>query len=347
MAVSPADLLRFEAAVGRLRSLPSREQELRARAERAEAEVAKMQKAAVGDASSTPEESMVARMAEMHNAVESEQTRWQCVIYEHLCNSLPDGCLDTCIDGGGCDSSDPLEFTTSEISCAITAWASQAERAERQLAEAHYEIDRLKPRWGLLDLLAEARRMAGEQWQRAWIAEEKYRWMVEHAADQRLDGYRELGDRAACAENARDAAIAECERLRAAHPADIGGLAQLLARVEKADAEVERLRVVLGWLVFERTVQTRCGCPQCTMSVGAVADEDGLVGDCAIKKLLTGGVEGPDQSLADRPRADDPLSRPCPKCLARIGEGCLGYYMGRPDGYSLGGRIHSERRKKP
>jgi len=219
-AAPSTDLLRFEQAVGRLRSLPSREQELRARAERAEAEVAKMmmQKAAVGDASSivkAPEESMVAWMAEMHNAVESEQTRWQRAIYEHLCNSLPDGCLDTCIDGGGCDSSDPLEFTTSEISCAITAWASQAERAERQLAEAHYEIDRLKPRWGLLDLLAEARRMAGEQWRRAWIAEENYRWMVEHAADQRLDGYRELGDRAACAENARDAALAECERLRA------------------------------------------------------------------------------------------------------------------------------------
>jgi len=125
------------------------------------------------------------------------------------------------------------------------------------------------------------------QERRALDAEEKYRWMVEHAAAQRLDGYRELGSRAASAENERDVAIAECERLRAAHPADIGGLAQLLARVEKADAEVERLRNGVGWLVFERTVQTRCGCPQCTMSVGAVADDD-----CALKKLLTCGVEG-------------------------------------------------------
>jgi len=82
--------------------------------------------------------------------------------------------------------------------------------------------------------------------------------MVEHAADQRLDGYRELGSRAACAENERDAAIAERERLRNG----------------------------VGWLVFERTVQTRCGCPQCTMSVGAVADEDGLVGDCVIKRCV-------------------------------------------------------------
>ena len=104
---------------------------------------------------------------------------------------------------------------TAALSTDLLRFEQAVGRAERQLAEAHYEIDRLKPRWGLLDLLAEARRMAGEQWRRAWIAEENYRWMVEHAADQRLDGYRELGDRAACAENARDAALAECERLRA------------------------------------------------------------------------------------------------------------------------------------
>ncbi len=39
----------------------------------------------------------------------------------------------------------------------------------------------------------------------------KYQWMVEHAADQKLDGYRELGARAAKAEEERDAARAgEC-----------------------------------------------------------------------------------------------------------------------------------------
>ena len=36
-----------------------------------------------------------------------------------------------------------------------------------------------------------------------------YRWMIEHAADQKLDGYRELGARAAAAENERDAARLE------------------------------------------------------------------------------------------------------------------------------------------
>lgn len=38
-------------------------------------------------------------------------------------------------------------------------------------------------------------------------AREKYQWMVDHAADQKLDGYRELG---ACAAKAE----AEVERLR-------------------------------------------------------------------------------------------------------------------------------------
>lgn len=40
-----------------------------------------------------------------------------------------------------------------------------------------------------------------------------YRWMVEHAADQKLDGYRELGARAAAAEDERDAARLELRAL--------------------------------------------------------------------------------------------------------------------------------------
>lgn len=39
---------------------------------------------------------------------------------------------------------------------------------------------------------------------RADEAEKNYRFMVERAADQKLDGYRELGARAAAAENGRD-----------------------------------------------------------------------------------------------------------------------------------------------
>lgn len=39
---------------------------------------------------------------------------------------------------------------------------------------------------------------------RADEAEKNYRFMVERAADQKLDGYRELGSRAAAAENGRD-----------------------------------------------------------------------------------------------------------------------------------------------
>ena len=41
---------------------------------------------------------------------------------------------------------------------------------------------------------------------RAEQAEANYRWMVERAADQRLDGYRELGARCAALEAERDAA---------------------------------------------------------------------------------------------------------------------------------------------
>ena len=45
-------------------------------------------------------------------------------------------------------------------------------------------------------------------------ARANYHFMVERAADQRLDGYRELGARAAAAENERDKALAEIEKLK-------------------------------------------------------------------------------------------------------------------------------------
>ena len=43
-------------------------------------------------------------------------------------------------------------------------------------------------------------------------ARANYQFMVDRAADEKLDGYRELGARAANAENERDAAIARAER---------------------------------------------------------------------------------------------------------------------------------------
>ena len=49
---------------------------------------------------------------------------------------------------------------------------------------------------------------------RAEKAEADYRFMVERAADQKLDGYRELGARAASAEERAEKAEAELARLR-------------------------------------------------------------------------------------------------------------------------------------
>lgn len=45
-------------------------------------------------------------------------------------------------------------------------------------------------------------------------ARANYRFMVERAADSKLDGYRELGQRAAEAENQRDEHARTCARLR-------------------------------------------------------------------------------------------------------------------------------------
>lgn len=67
-------------------------------------------------------------------------------------------------------------------------------------------------------------------------AQANYRFMVERAADEKLDGYRELGARAAAAENERDEALAELARMKA----------------RPAEAEYASLDVMWQQLVRER-----------------------------------------------------------------------------------------------
>jgi len=62
----------------------------------------------------------------------------------------------------------------------------------------------------LVDLRAEVARLTA----RAEKAEANYAFMVERAANEKLDGYRELGARAAAAENERDELRAENRKLR-------------------------------------------------------------------------------------------------------------------------------------
>ena len=69
------------------------------------------------------------------------------------------------------------------------------------------------------DLLAEVRRLTAERDE----VRANYRFMVERAADRRLDGYRELGARAAAAENERDSLRAEISDLRAVLDDEEGG----------------------------------------------------------------------------------------------------------------------------
>lgn len=64
---------------------------------------------------------------------------------------------------------------------------------------------------------------------RAEKAEGDVRIMVEKAAAKSLDGYRELGARAAAAENERDAARARIEELERTHEGDV----QWISRVEQ------------------------------------------------------------------------------------------------------------------
>ena len=79
---------------------------------------------------------------------------------------------------------------------------------------------------------------------RAEQAEANYRWMVERAADQRLDGYRELGARCAALEAERDAA-ADAERARiAARIKELADKAYAAGNEPRGDALLNASRIV-------------------------------------------------------------------------------------------------------
>ena len=58
------------------------------------------------------------RMTDKQTIMEDELGRWQDAIYKLACDLAP----DAQIDGGGCDSGDPLDLTTDEISQAFAYW---------------------------------------------------------------------------------------------------------------------------------------------------------------------------------------------------------------------------------
>ena len=79
---------------------------------------------------------------------------------------------------------------------------------------------------------------------RADKAEANYRWMVERAADQRLDGYRELGARCAALEAERDAA-ADAERARiAARIKELADKAYAVGNEPRGDALLNASRIL-------------------------------------------------------------------------------------------------------
>src|SRR6185503_5556821 len=71
-------------------------------------------------------------------------------------------------------------------------------------------------------------------------AQRNYQLMVERAADEKLDGYRELGAKCASLEEERDTALATAARLRAALAEDV--------------ADGAKVPVVTAWLNNRKTL---------------------------------------------------------------------------------------------
>ena len=109
-------------------------------------------------------------------------------------------------------------------------------RAAAALLDASYQIeDKVKAdTWR--EIAVEARREYDQLRAECDEAQANYRFMVERAADQKLDGYRELGARAAAAENERDKALVELKRMKE----------------RPAEAEYARLDTMWQQLVQER-----------------------------------------------------------------------------------------------
>lgn len=86
-------------------------------------------------------------LAAQAGEVEKEQARWQDEIYKMLCRVCP----EAQIDGGGCDSGDPLDLTISEVAQGLNHWEERFHAAEtdrnalrQQLAQVKAELDAAK-----------------------------------------------------------------------------------------------------------------------------------------------------------------------------------------------------------
>jgi len=107
----------------------------------------------------------------------------------------------------------PCGYPSSLTSCGHQAEVHANYTARRALDAAAPDL--------AADLIAARERIAALEVERD-EARDRYRFMVERAADASLDGYRELGARAAAAENERDGRVTVEEHARAVREAYIG-----------------------------------------------------------------------------------------------------------------------------
>jgi len=82
--------------------------------------------------------------------LETEQGRWQEAIYKLACELAP----DAQIDGGGCDSGDPLDLTLDEISQAFSYWDNLLFDSMESVSHAKIEGSTFKAAAAMITSLA-------------------------------------------------------------------------------------------------------------------------------------------------------------------------------------------------
>jgi len=171
------------------------------------------------------------------------------------------------IDATG-DHDDPqVEAREYQIRWLLESCAAKDARIaelEDELADARATIDDMAAT--IETLIARNNRADRERDE----ARANYAWMVRHAADERLDGYRELGQRAATAERERDEALEVLREVSGAvfrgHCPACGGH---VAALSSQDGHREKL---VGGVTIVHHVDYACD--SCQWSLRAILDGD-------------------------------------------------------------------------
>jgi hypothetical protein len=121
------------------------------------------------------------RMEDKPTIMDEEMGRWQDAIYKLACDLAP----DAQIDGGGCDSGDPLDLTLDEISQAFAYWDNLLFDTMESVSHAKIEGSTFKAAAAMITTLAAENEKLSQQVCDV-CSPDNYGWVENRAEVERL-----------------------------------------------------------------------------------------------------------------------------------------------------------------